>query len=463
MRSWPLRWTIPAIALVLVLITELVLGATTLAIVERTLRDQADRKVEQVAQDLLARPGQLGMGMMGDQQDTGQPSKPRSEVLAVVYKEDGTIASALTERLNDGRAVPDVEIRLDATHAYTSRANGEAWRVLVTTSPRERATIVTMIPLRDSGSATTALRRALVVLGVAVALTAAGLAAIATRRSLKPLATAEGTAAAIAAGDLSRRVPTYPPGSEAASLAASLNAMLDRLTASMAASEASEAKLRRFVADASHELRTPLAAIRGYAELSRMGADLDGRAMERIEANAERMAAMVSDLLILARYDESAASLGGQDLLDLAALVEDAAADLRVQDPSRIVSVTAQPGCLVRGSGRHLGQLLANLAGNVLSHTPQGSPVEFGVRRVADMVEVVVRDHGPGFGQDHAARVFERFYRADSSRARDTGGSGLGLAIVAAIAAAHGGTASASDSPTSPGAVICVTLPAANP
>jgi two-component system OmpR family sensor kinase len=194
-----------------------------------------------------------------------------------------------------------------------------------------------------------------------------------------------------------------------------------------------------------------------------MGADESGEAVSRIEANADRMAALVDDLLLLARSDEAAAVLGGDEEVDIARILGDVAADLKAQDPSRVVSVTADEGTIVRGSTRHLTQLFSNLAANALRHTPEGTPIELAGRLEGDRMIATVRDHGAGFGEAHAARAFERFYRADESRTRESGGSGLGLAIVAAIASAHRGTVSAADvgpADAPDGAVVTVTLPA---
>ncbi len=461
MTSWPLRFVIPTIAVVLVLATEAALGTVALALVQRTLTEQVDRRLDETAAQLLDQsPTLLRMlaaeGAQGGEQSVG----PTNEVIVALYRPSGEPARLVNERLNNGRPVPQLELRDDASGPYTARAGATRWRVQVVEVNDAGVTLAVMMPLRDPNATTATLARAMILLGGALALVAAVLAWWATDRSLRPLREAEHTAAAIASGDLARRVPAYPATSEAGSLALSLNTMLDQLTASVSAREASEERLRRFVSDASHELRTPLAAIRGYAELSRMGADADGAEMHRIEANAERMATMVEDLLLLARYDEGAAELAGDERVDLARAVADAAADLRVQDPSREVTVAADGDCIVAGSRRHLGQLLANLCGNVLTHTPEGSRVDLSATRSDDGVVVTVRDWGEGFGEGHAERVFERFYRADTSRTRETGGSGLGLAIAAAIVDAHGGTIQAADA--SPGALVTVTLPAAS-
>ena len=466
MTSWPLKWTIPAIALVLVLLTELLIGASVLFLLQRTLTSQVDRKLDAAASSLAANPAAI-IDLANSGTDSGMPLQPPNDVAVVVFRADGTEATAATRRLNNGRPVPRITLRPRATATYTARAPGESWRVVTRhlggDGPGAGTTIAVMAPLRDIGSAATILGRGIIVLGLGVALIAAALAAWATRRSLRPLAEAERTAAAIAAGDLTRRVPSYPRATEAGSLAASLNAMLDRLSATMTQRDATEARLRRFVSDASHELRTPLAAIRGYAELHRMGADESGDAVSRIEANADRMAALVDDLLLLARSDEAATVLGGDEAVDIGRILEDVAADLKAQDPSRVVSVDAGAGTVVRGSTRHLTQLFSNLAANALRHTPEATPIELASRLEGGRVIATVRDHGHGFGETHAARAFERFYRADESRTRQSGGSGLGLAIVAAIASAHRGTVSAADvgpSDAPDGAIVTVTLPA---
>ena len=170
------------------------------------------------------------------------------------------------------------------------------------------------------------------------------------------------------------------------------------------------------------------------------------------------MSDLVDDLLLLARSDEDASQLTADAPVDVAAVVAEAAEDLRAQDPSRTVTVADQGRCIVRGSQRHLSQVFGNLAGNVLRYTPDGSAVEFTTACDGSTVTGTGRDHGPGFPEGNVERLFERFYRADDSRTRDTGGSGLGLAIVSAIVSAHGGSAAASD--LGDGAQVVVTFPA---
>lgn len=252
---------------------------------------------------------------------------------------------------------------------------------------------------------------------------------------LRPLRNVAATATAIAAGDLSRRVTVSPRHSEIDEVATALNQAFE-------ARQQSEERLRRFVADASHELRTPLTAIRGWAQLHLHGLAREPehveRAMLRIEAEAARMHVMVEELLLLARLDQ------GRPLeiatVDLGGLALDAVADIRAVDPERPIALEAPDGVFAKGDADRLLQVLRNLLDNALHHTPAGTPVSVAVRalRTAE-VELSVADQGPGMPPESTDRVFERFYRGDSSRGLDTGGTGLGLSIVKSIVEAHGG------------------------
>ena len=288
------------------------------------------------------------------------------------------------------------------------------------------------------------------------------------RRSLRPLVAVEAAALEIAEGDLTRRVPSTDPRTEVGSLSHSFNTMVARLEESFAAQAASEAearesegRMRRFVGDASHELRTPLTSIRGFAELYRSGAlppgpDVD-RAMSRIEGEASRMGGLVEDLLLLARLDQQRPlEHAPVDVLELAT---DAVHDARAVDPSRSVQlevVAGGPAPVVVGDAARLRQVLGNLVGNALTHTT--SDVVVRLSTLTGSVVVDVADSGPGIAAGDRERVFERFFRTDSSRTRASGGSGLGLSIVAALVAAHGGTVSVVETPGG-GATFRVTLP----
>jgi two-component system OmpR family sensor kinase len=284
------------------------------------------------------------------------------------------------------------------------------------------------------------------------------------RVGLRPLDQMTMTAAAIAAGDLTRRVPAAGEHTEVGRLGRALNTMLARIEAAFAARRASEDQLRRFVGDASHELRTPLTSIRGYAELFRRGAserpeDL-ALAMRRIEDEAARMGELVDELLLLARLDQGRPLVIGP--VDLREVAVDAAFDAKAVEPDRQVEVEVDGPVVVLGDEARLRQIAANLLANVRMHTSPAAAVT--VRLAArDGVGVLeVADTGPGLEPEQAGRVFERFYRTDPSRSRERGGAGLGLSIVAALAQAHGGRASVSSVPGE-GATFRVELPLAPP
>jgi two-component system OmpR family sensor kinase len=235
--------------------------------------------------------------------------------------------------------------------------------------------------------------------------------------------------------------------------------MLERLEEAFSRREASEDRLRQFLADASHELRTPLSSIRGYAELYRMGATSDtDMAMKRIEEEAMRMGILVEDLLALARLDEIRDMRREPVALDT--LARDVVRDAEATAPDRAISLDAPPAPTVLGDPDQLRQVLANLLRNALVHTPPGTPIEVTLRDRDDGVELVVRDHGRGLPPGDPAQLFERFWRSERGRERGRAGAGLGLAIVGAIVAEHDGTVTAANAPDG-GAVFTVRLPAA--
>lgn len=280
------------------------------------------------------------------------------------------------------------------------------------------------------------------------------------RRGLRPVDDMIATAGIIAGGDLTRRVSYADPASEVGQLGQALNVMLGRIESSFAEKEATERRLRQFVADASHELRTPLTSIRGYAELYRSGAarspEAVDRAMARIEAEGVRMGRLVEDLLLLARLDQ------GRPLraepVDLVRLVAHAVEDARAVEPARPLAFEHPDEALVRGDPDRLRQVVDNLLANARIHTDPRTPVRVRIDAQADDIVLTVADDGPGIAPEHAAHVFDRFYRADTSRARARGGAGLGLAIVAAIVDAHAGRVSLESAPGQ-GTTVHVVLP----
>jgi two-component system OmpR family sensor kinase len=309
--------------------------------------------------------------------------------------------------------------------------------------------------------------------GALVLLALIGVAVV--RTSLRPLREIERTAAAIAAGDLTRRVPepegVVEPLTEVGRVGRALNLMLGHIEAAFTARADSEARARRseermrqFVADASHELRTPLTTIRGFAELYRQVAtdepDEAEKLVRRIEEEAARMGLLVEDLLLLARLDEER-PLAPVDL-DLRVITSDAADAARVLAADREITLE-NPGepVTVFADESRLRQVVGNLMTNALTHTPAGTPVWLRLRAEDGQAVLEVADRGPGLRPDQAERVFERFYRADAARTRRASGgtgTGLGLAIVAALVGAHGGRVEV-DSRPGEGATFRVRLP----
>jgi two-component system OmpR family sensor kinase len=350
-----------------------------------------------------------------------------------------------------------------------ARAGGERYRVRASIEANTPNRILVLAaPLNGVDST---LHRLLLIelLVTVIALVAMGLVGLwVIRISLKPLDAMGKTAAAIAAGDLSRRVEPEDEHTEVGRLGLALNSMLAHIEEavterdrSLRALEASESKLRRFVADASHELRTPLAAVRAYAELFTRGAatrpnDLE-RSMKGISRESERMSVLVEDLLLLAHLDE------GRPLELQPVALEDVVAEsietARTIEPDRPLTVDLTPST-VAGDHDRIRQVVDNLLANVRAHTPPDSPLRITLAHDGSDAVLSVADSGPGMDADTRDHVFERFYRADPSRARASGGAGLGLAIVSAVVQAHGGTVDVDSTPVK-GTTVSVRLPLA--
>ncbi len=359
-----------------------------------------------------------------------------------------------------GSALDRIEGRIVTLHD----ADGTlAYRAL--TERRQDGTIVvTAAPLSDVEDTIAHVVRAVAL----AALGTLGLAALVSwwliRAGLRPVDRMIDTAAAIAGGDLSRRVPGADPRTELGQLGTALNEMLGQIERSTAARVASEERMRRFVADAAHELRTPLTSLQGHAELYRQGAlatpEAISRAMSRIESSTGRMARLVEDLLLLARLDQQRTL--EREPVDLVALAREAAADFGAVAPDRPFEQQLEGEMVVLGDRIRLRQMIDNLLANAWTHTPTATPVRLSVRRRGQDAELVVADEGPGIPPQAQERVFERFWRADPGRTRQRGGTGLGLAIVASIVAAHGGTVDLASTPGR-GTIFTVHLPLATP
>lgn len=393
-----------------------------------------------------------------------------------LYLPDGSRGVTLADAATEAGAEPRLPVlRASDPSVVSSRpftvpsVSGDddlQWRVIAGVNQNRDAVYAVAVPLRQIQDTLRNVIAYAALIGLAVLGASMAIGWFAVRRAFRPLTRIEDTAAAIAAGDLTQRVPERRTGDEVASLSRSLNAMLSQIEQSFAVREASEERMRQFIADASHELRTPLATVRGYAELYRQGAvnrpeDVRG-AFARIESEASRMGGLVEDLLVLARLDgERPLDLAD---VDLAVIAGDATQDARVLAPDRHIRLVGLGGRLgpvhVRGDEQRLRQVITNLVTNALGHTPARSPVEIAVGRHGDLAAIEVRDHGPGIDPGRARRVFERFYRADPSRSRAHGGNGLGLAIVAAIVTAHHGKVGVAQTPGG-GATFVVELPQA--
>jgi two-component system, OmpR family, sensor kinase len=343
------------------------------------------------------------------------------------------------------------------------------YRVLTVRGPGADSFFVLAAPMREVNLVTRQLVVNLVIVSGVVLGALLVIGWLLIRRELHPLERVTETADRISGGDLGERVGPVREGSEVGRLAGAFDAMLDEIQAAfgrqqqaLAAQARSEGRLRQFVADASHELRTPLTALRGYADLYHAGGLSDQAALEqamrRIGTESRRMAALVDDLLLLARLDQGRPL--GRAAVDVSTLVTEAIEDARAVEPRRPIEADVEPGLVVEGDEDRLRQVVGNLLANVRVHAPVDARVEVALRRAGGQVELVVADHGPGIPPEHAERIFDRFYRIDPGRSRDSGGSGLGLSIAAAVVAAHGGRIEHSPTPGG-GATLTVSLPGA--
>lgn len=478
-KNASLRSQLVAIISALLTVSLLALGATTFLLLHSFLEDQMDTQLTTFQKSIV------NYGTV-DSQSSGQTPFSFDYYVGFHY-DDGNLAdqnrSGKDKPVYPSYTMEEAQALNGQQFTVASTDGGAAWRISVIAPqkfnfglsdtsqnpPEYLGYVVVGLPYENLNI--TLERLAVVIAGVAILAVTLGtmIAYWTVTRSFRPLGRVEKTAAAIAAGDLSRRVEIENPATEVGRLSGSLNTMLAHIEHAFAARTASEKRMRRFVADASHELRTPLVTIRGFSELYRHGAlqtpDDVGTAMGRIESEAKRMGELVEDLLMLARIDEQRPlQLKPVDLLIIG---HDAVLDARAAARDRTFAVVGLDG----GSGTpapsvgdeaKLRQVVANLMGNALRYTPEGSPIEIMVGTRDDDGQkfsvIKIRDHGPGISEEEAPRVFERFYRADSSRDRNTGGSGLGLAIVSAIVASHAGTVRLEQTPGG-GATLVIELP----
>ena len=525
-------------------------GAWTLENLRASLIERTDERLVNASQALAIQAAEQVL--------TPSPIKPRSETSESVRKllpgsyyvqfftHDGQeIGSPLAPSETNVPILPTIDEQKVSEmqgQPFSVPGTQSQWRVLALHVQDSDIVVAIAVPFdRDIDGISEYTQNTIVGIGMLALAIVAGVGYFAITNTFRPLKEIEETASRIADGDLSQRVPEYPRNTEVGRLSAALNTMLGHIEDSFDSRRRSENRIRQFVSDASHELRTPLVTIRGYAELYRQGAVTDpemiGQAMSRIEAEAKRMGVLVEDLVTLARLDERRPVETGW--VDLGGIVRDAAADAAAQAPDRDISfialdgTDAKPVPKIYGAESKLRQVIVNLAGNAVRHTPPGTAIEFAVgtagipvpspehavdkgnkdkagkekagkekptqlartkaltNRIlkrepltdqsdhaitpdvntmgvqvsdnlkgfpAGRVRFEVRDHGDGIDPEDVPRIFERFYRLDASRTRDTGGSGLGLSIVKAIVESHHGKISVQPTPGG-GATFRVDLP----
>lgn len=462
----PLRTTLVVALVALVALGLVGAGFASTTALRGYLLDEEDHRLEQVA-DAYTRGGPGGPpGGFGGRGPFGNgqagPGLP-ADFYGAVVDSAGVVIELIVPEIRDRDDTPDLpgwdaaEVADHADDPVTIGGSDDDWRLIAIPLDSGDSVLIAS-SLADVNDTVNRLTLLNLLVGAVVLVLVGLLAYFGVRRSLRPLDEMEATAAAIAGGDLARRVPDRDPRTEVGRLGQALNAMLGRIESAFRAQQQSETdarqseeRMRRFVADASHELRTPLTSIRGFAELYRQGAASDvPRLMGRIESESERMGGLVEDLLLLARLDEARVDEhreARRSLVELGDLAADAVHDARAVDPQRPIRLVAGDPVVVDGDEHQLRQVLANLVGNALHHTPAGTPVTVTVREEGSQALIEVADEGPGLAAEHAERIFERFYRADPSRSRSSGGAGLGLSIVAALAVAHGGSVEVDTAP----------------
>lgn len=372
---------------------------------------------------------------------------------------DGALSAAATNQLS--RVPVDGQVRTLNVDGYGS------YRVIANVSQGGSLKVVTGLPLAPVNSTVVRLTLIITALSVIGLVIAALLGALIVQLALRPLRRVTATASRVAEMSLdsgevafAERVIEPNPHTEVGQVGVAFNRMLENVTDALNARHHSEMRVRQFVADASHELRTPLASIRGYAELTRRSRDQAppdiAHAMSRVESEANRMTALVEDLLLLARLD-AGRPLDSSEV-DLTRLAVDAVSDAHAAGPDHRWNLELPDDpVLLLGDGPRLQQVLVNLLANARTHTPAGTLVSVSLTEQADNVLLAVRDDGPGIPPELMPDIFGRFTRGEQSRSRTAGSTGLGLAIVAAVITAHGGRISVTSQPGD--TVFEVTLP----
>lgn len=458
---WSLQRRLIAGILALLALATLGIGLISTVALRSSLVAQLDEELRQTAARVEfaigSRPADPRLGFA--------PGLPVGSLIAFVG-ESGRVSAAYLDDEAQVQRLSQLQLRVlaDATLEQPRTIRfpgiGGEFRVLATELPGG-TTLLVGLSTQEVVVTTSRLGAVITIILVGTLAVAALLGRSVVRFALSPLTRIRQTATEIASLPLDRgevdlrgRVTAIEadadPETEVGQLGGAFSRMIEHVQRSLDAREASEQKVRRFVADASHELRTPLAAIRGYSELTRRGGhelpDDVRHALSRIESESVRMSGLVDDLLLLARLDEGRQL--AREAVDLGRLVVDITADARAASPDHdwVVRVPESP-VVVLGDQPRLHQAIANLLANARVHTPAGTQVTAALGVLDGYAIVTVTDTGPGIPPEVQPVLFERFARADTSRSRATGSTGLGLAITAAIVRAHDGVVDAVSQP----------------
>jgi two-component system OmpR family sensor kinase len=433
-------------------------GLGAQALLKDYLINQVDQQLLSVVEGTANRLDEAGIVHDDDAQVTRAVTplnRVPTAISVTVLDPFGNLVGGIGGDLNSNQITEYVkgllpgQVAAFGSKAFTIEAPGSDFRVATTVLPSSLGSVIVAQSLDDFDRTTHQIGVVFLIIGGFVLLFIAFAARQVIKLSMRPLEKIEATAEKIAAGDLSARLENFEPDTEVGRLSTSLNTMLSRIEESFAARTKSEDKLRRFVADASHELRTPLTSIRGFAELHRQGAVPEGEKTKeligRIEKESVRMGYLVEDLLMLARMDQSR-ELEMTDV-DLSSLLHEAVTSSLAAGPDYPITSDIADGVHTRGDADKIYQVVTNLLANARAHTPSGTQIHLAAFSDESGSYISVADKGPGLSPEDQERIFERFYRVDSSRQRSgSEGSGLGLSIVDEVMKAHGGTVSVASS-----------------
>jgi len=470
--AWPrtLRTRLVLALVALVAVLGAVISATSASLLHGYLVQRLDRQLVAASQR-----GMAAVGESGTAADTIVATLGQSPgTIGAIISRRGIDISMLTPAAGAETISPRAPQRLlsvpvDGTPTTVDLGGGLGEYRVSAAALRPDVVLLVGLPLDELNATVARLAWVILAATAAAVLLVAGAGTLLVSLALRPLRRVAGTATEVSELPLDRgevalavrlRDADADPRSEVGRVGASVNRMLDHVASALTAREASESKVRRFVADASHELRTPLASIRGYAELPRRsGAELPPdtvHALARIEAESERMTSLVEELLMLARLDEGIP--GASEPVDLSRLVVETVGDAHAagREHHWRLDVPAEP-VRVNGDEPQLRRLLLNLLTNARVHTPPGTTVSVALGVEGADAVLSVSDDGPGIPEALQPNLFERFTRGDDSRSRATGSTGLGLAIVRAVTTAHGGRVTVRSEPGA--TTFRVTLP----